>query len=283
MKKYILTSTLYTLLISGSFVSLPAFAAPEAAGANVSWTYSGALGPQNWANLDPDFSLCSEGKTQSPINIPENVPNVTDLLSIHYVPSPLVIMENGNTALMLGDVPTVFNDGHSIQVNFNNAKETINFDGTHYQLLQFHFHTPSETTINGKAFAGEIHFVHQGPNGSAAVLAVLIKPGKANPALQEILDHLPAQTGKASIAAGQNINPAALLPVSQNYYHFMGSLTTPPCTEGLQWFVLTQPITASPAQIRALTTAIGGPNARPTQPLNQRALTASVDQSDLVK
>ena len=280
MKKYRLKSTFCAVLIGSSF-SLPLFAATDNAGAQVAWTYSGATGPQNWASLDPNFSLCSAGKMQSPIDIPNGVDNVTDLLSIHYVSNPLVVMENGNTTLMLGDVPTVFNDGHSVQVNFTSAKETMNFDGTTYRLLQFHFHTPSETTMNGKAFAGEIHFVNQGPNGTAAVIAVLIKPGKANPALQQILSHLPTQAGKASAVPGQNINPAGLLPASQNYYHFIGSLTTPPCTEGLQWFVMTQPITASAAQISALTAAIGGDNARPVQPLNHRALSASVARTDL--
>ena len=278
MKNLRFKKTLCTLIISSSFIGLHAYAATNSSGATVQWTYSGNTGPSDWAKLNPDFALCGQGKAQSPINIPSATHNIPDLLDINYVSAPLIEMDNGLTTLMLGNTSTVINDGHGLQVNFPSSKETINLDGTVYNLVQFHLHTPSENTLSGHPFAGEIHFVHQGPNGKVAVIAVFIKVGKANPTLQEIINHLPKQEGQAVAVQSETINPANLIPARQNYYSFKGSLTTPPCTEGLEWLVMINPITASQAQIDALTAATGGHTARPIQPLNNRPVTASVQK-----
>ncbi len=255
------------------------FAATDATATQVAWSYSGQSGPQNWGQLNPDFNLCGTGKTQSPINITGTWPNTPDFLNINYVSAPLIIMENGPTTLELGHTKTIVNTGHGTQVNFSSSGEQIDLDGTPYQLVQFHIHTPSENQLQGKRFPAEIHFVHQGPQGQVAVIGVFVKIGKPNATLQEIIDHIPQKVGIPVTVAGVKINPAQLIPMRQNYYQFKGSLTTPPCTEGLEWLVMINPISASQAQINALTAAAGGPNARPIQPLNGRKIMASVEKA----
>lgn len=252
--------TLLAFMMSISFVNIQGFAATNG---TASWSYSGNTGPSNWGQL------CANGPLQSPINIPSSVRNTPDLLNINYGATPLVIVDNG---------PTTVTHGHGVQVNFPAGKETINVNGTTYELMQLHFHTPSENELQGQSFPAEIHFVHQGPNGKVAVIAVFIKVGKANASLQNIINHIPSEIGQAMTVPGDNINPMALIPARENYYSFMGSLTTPPCSEGVEWMVMESPISASPAQIDALTNAAGGPNARPIQPLNHRNVTASVQK-----
>jgi len=150
------------------------------------------------------------------------------------------------------------------------AKETITYAGNEYELVQFHFHSPSETLWHQQSFPLEIHFVHQGKDGKAAILAVLIKGGNANPTLEQILNHLPKEQRKEIPVPGVGVDPSALLPADQRYYAFMGSLTSPPCSEGFQWIVMPSPITASPAQILRVRQETHGTNARPVQPLNNR-------------
>lgn len=266
------------LTMALSFASVHGVAAIDSAGATVPWSYSGTTGPAHWAALNPDFSLCAQGKMQSPIDVPDSVTNIDDMLNVNYHSAPLSIMENGPTALLLGNTQTLVNEGHGVQVNFAPNTEVIDFDGTPYSLVQLHFHTPSETLLQGHSYPAEIHLVHQGPNGQVAVIAVFIKLGKANPALETIIHNIPKTVGQAVSVPGTTINPFMLLPARQNYYHFLGSLTTPPCTEGLHWIVMINPITATQSEINALTTAAGGPNARPVQPLNQRRITASVEK-----
>jgi carbonic anhydrase len=265
------------ILLTLSVCLNPIYADTNNAAVKVKWGYSGNIAPDQWGKLDPSFAVCANGKEQSPINITQKVRLATSALTIHYQPAPLTIMDNGTTELQLGQTQTIINDGHTIQVNFSDqaSREFINWQGQAYRLVQFHIHAPSETTVQGKAFPLEIHFVHQGTNGHVAVLAVFVETGAANPALQAIIDHVPTVVGKEQTIPGAQIDPANLLPANHTYYSFAGSLTTPPCTEGLQWLVLATPITASPAQIIALGQAIHAPNARPTQPLNNRDITLS--------
>lgn len=245
-------------IIFGNAIAFQVFAAANDV---ATWSYSGDTGPNNWGQLSPAFSLCGNGQLQSPINITGSMQNATYPLNIHYHSAPLVII----------------NTGHDIQVNFS-KNENISFNGIVYHLTQFHFHTPSENELQGKAFPAEIHFVQQTSSGNLAVIAVFVQTGPANSTLQEILDHLPTQTGVATSVSGISVNPFNFLPAQQNYYYFLGSLTTPPCTQGVDWFVMENPISASPAQINALTKAVRGHNARPIQPLNGRDITTSIEQ-----
>lgn len=265
-------------IVVGMMASNMVYAALDTKGATVLWGYTGKTGPGHWGALDADFQLCATGKTQTPIDIRHASNSKQNLLQVSYGAAPLNIVNDGITTLTVGKQQLVIKDGHTIQVNFPNSgpKEKLIVAGNVYRLMQFHFHTPSETQLNGHEFPAEIHFVNQGPNGKIAVIAVFVQPGKENPALNPILNHLPKIKGKKYMRPDIRVNPAALLPANKSYYSFMGSLTTPPCNEGLQWFVMRRPIQASLAQIAKIRQAQGGNNARPVQPTNDRQVTLHI-------
>lgn len=264
------------LIVSAVVFSQFAYAELNDAAVKVQWGYKGNTGPIHWGELSSDFAVCSSGKTQSPIDIPRKTMKQIESLEIHYEPAPLVIMDDGPTELMIGKNQTIINDGHGIQVNFKAAdKEFITFNQQQYHLVQFHFHSPSENAWHGQAFPLEVHFVHQGPDGQLAVIGVFIKGGASNPAIEKIVSHLPSEEGKAFPIKDEAINPLDLLPSDRRLYSFAGSLTTPPCSEGVHWFMMAEPITATPAQIVELRKAAGGVNARPIQPLHGRVINYS--------
>ena len=220
------------------------------------WSYSGHGGPAKWAELDHEFAACKQGHVQSPIDI--RGAKAADLppIRFNYKPSPLKVIDNG----------------HTIQVNVAPGS-SIDVGDAHYELLQFHFHKPSEEKIQGKAHAMVAHLVHKGADGKLAVVAVLIDKGGTNPAIATIWKNLPKEKGKES-AADATIDAAALLPADKGYYTFEGSLTTPPCSEGVRWFVLKTPVHVSEGEIAAFG-KLYPMNARPTQPLNGRAIAAT--------
>jgi carbonic anhydrase len=222
------------------------------------WDYVGKHGTKAWGNLEPDYALCKLGKNQSPINIQDKQAKKTALpaLAFHYVP------ETGE----------VVNNGHTIQVNVA-AGSSIGLDDGEYQLVQFHFHTPSEEKINGKPFPMEAHFVHKNEAGKLAVVAVLLKEGKENATLKEVFENMPAKP-ETTQPLKNPIQLADLLPAQQGYYHYMGSLTTPPCSEDVSWQVLKQPVEISKAQLKAFH-KLYRMNARPVQALNGRKLQKS--------
>ena len=227
----------------------------NALAADIHWAYSGDAGPDRWGELSPDFALCADGKAQSPIDIREA--SALELVDIEFLYG-----ESANN---------IFNNGHTIQVNID-AGSAIRYNGISYTLLQFHFHSPSEHTIDGVAAPLEIHFVHQDPNsGSLAVVGILLTEGGSdNEAYAAIFDHLPAQAGEPE-ALGEPILLAALLPEARAFYTYQGSLTTPPCSEIVRWLVLEDPVELSAQQIAAFTD-IYADNARPVQPLGLRDL-----------
>ncbi|NEX63231.1 carbonic anhydrase [Noviherbaspirillum galbum] len=220
------------------------------------WEYEGKTGPKAWGDLDHGFAECKLGKEQSPIDIRSAKKAGLAPLSLTYKASGAEVVNNG----------------HTIQVNLADAGD-LTLDGSPYKLVQFHFHTPSEERIGGKAFPLVAHLVHKNAEGKLAVVGVMIKQGKANAALNGVFGHLPAHAGeKQALDAGFNV--ADMLPVDKGYYKYMGSLTTPPCSEGVRWQVLKTPIEASKAQIEAFQ-KLYKMNARPLQPLNGRALEQS--------
>ena len=169
--------------------------------------------------------------------------------------------------------PSIVNNGHTVQVNVPPG-QGLEIDGRRYELLQFHFHTPSEERVRGRASAMVAHFVHRDAEGRLAVVAVLIQPGRANAGFEAVLSHLPRQAGETLTVDKWELELPALLPADRGYYDFEGSLTTPPCSEGVHWMVLKQPVTVSPqaiARFRGLYEA----NARPVQPLNGRVVRVS--------
>jgi len=250
-------------LFCGSVACGHATLAQEKSSAEAHFGYAGAIGPDHWGDLEPGFSACKLGTRQSPIDI-KDAKEQPDLAPIRfdYKLSPLKIVNNGHT------VRVDYEPGSSITIN-----------GIALPLTQFHFHHRSETEIDGQQYDMELHFVHEDPAaGRAAVVAVLIKTGTENALLRDLLSHMPQKIGVEVEKKKVVINAADFLPANQNYYVFEGSLTTPPCSEGVKWYVLKGTIEASASQIAAFA-KLYPDNARPVQPLNGRV----VLQSDFQK
>lgn len=218
------------------------------------WGYGGDTGPERWGGLHADFALCGTGTMQSPVDLAN--PTRADLpdLQFDYRPTPLRSV----------------NKGHTLQVEYQPGS-TLVVGSTRYELLQFHFHTPAEHRLRGMEFPAELHLVHRGPDGGLAVVGVLIQRGDRNEALHPLWSNLPGRVGQERHVPSMSIDAGALLPASREHYRYPGSLTTPPCTEGVQWHVLQEPIQMSAEQIASLDAAIGTSN-RPVQPLGSREL-----------
>lgn len=216
------------------------------------WDYSGEAGPDNWAKLTPEFSACS-GNNQSPVDL-------NGFIEAELAPLKLDYAAGASEAV---------NNGHTVQIAYQPGS-TLTLDGNRFQLIQFHFHMPSENLIKGQSYPLEGHLVHADENGKLAVLAIMFKEGGENAVLASLWDTPPAEGTKQPVAAQTNIRD--MLPADLDYYRFNGSLTTPPCSEGVRWLVLKQPVVASRAQIEALTEAVGHANNRPLQPINARVI-----------
>ena len=217
------------------------------------WGYSGETGPAHWGDLKPAFNACKNGKQQSPINISHAEKANLPAIDFSYQGVPL----------------DVVNNGHTIQVNYA-AGSRITVAGKKYKLLQFHFHSPSEHEINGKPADMVAHLVHQAEDGQLGVIGVLMKKGSRNPLIEQIWKHMPHHEGEHSKAAIK-VNVENLLPANRAYYQYSGSLTTPPCSEGVNWMVLKDPVEVSAKQVAAFTD-IFHKSTRPVQALNGRKL-----------
>lgn len=217
------------------------------------WGYTGEAAPENWAKLSPEFASCS-GKNQSPIDLQG---------FIHAELKPLKF--NYQTG-----AKSIVNNGHTVQVNYAPGS-TLTVDGGEFELKQFHFHAPSENLIKGKSYPLEGHFVHADKNGNLLVLAVMFVKGKENKALAQAWAQMPHQAGEPRDSEGR-ISAADLLPANHGYYRFNGSLTTPPCSEGVRWLVMKHPVSASVEQIEAFEHVMHHPNNRPVQPVNARTV-----------
>lgn len=218
------------------------------------WSYTGDTGPAAWASSNPEFAACASGTMQSPINLVDATDAELPDLRMQYRATPL----------------SVSNKGHTLQVNYAPGSRLMVGD-TAYELVQFHFHTPSEHRIQGEETPMELHLVHQGPDGGLAVVGVMIRRGAELQAAAPMWEQLPATPGEEKQLASATVNAEDLLPKDRGYYRYPGSLTTPPCTEGVKWFVLNEPIFMSDAQIRAVSSIISTTN-RPVQPLGSREL-----------
>ena len=229
----------------------PSHARAAAGHAAPHWSYAGDTGPEHWGDLRPDFKVCQLGLEQTPIDLNSGTRGEPAPTQLDYKPLALRIVNNG----------------HTVQVNAD-AGSFCMIGATKYDLLQFHFHHPSEHLLRGKTFDLECHFVHRSGGGDLAVVGVFIAPGAHNPALQAIFDVMPRQEGPERRASG-TVDPLALLPNGRTFFRYMGSLTTPPCSEGLTWTVYREPIEASPQQIQQFA-ALFPNNARPVQRRNRR-------------
>lgn len=224
------------------------------------WTYAGETGPEHWADLSPDWAIARDGKEQSPINIESASAKAASegaAAEVHYVDTEFKIENNG----------------HTIELVPATKDNYITIDGAKYTLAQAHFHAPSEHQIDGKAFDMEIHMVNKDDAGNIAVIGLVIKAGAENAALKEAFDAIATVSAAdtESELAGK-INLGSLIPADSKVFRYSGSLTTPPCSEGVKWSVYQNPIELSQDQIDAFKAVYNG-NARPVQPLNEREVT----------
>ena len=215
----------------------------------VHWGYEGEQGPAAWGDLSAEYVLCAEGKQQSPINIAGASTKDLPRIAFHYQPTKL----------------NIINNGHTIQVNYEPGS-SMEFAGAVYSLRQFHFHAPSEHTIDGKHSALEMHLVHQKSDGALGVIGVMINSGQTNQQFAPIWYELPLEAGEERYLENTVIHADNLLPEERSYYRYDGSLTTPPCSEGVTWFVLQSPIEMSESQISAFEDIFENNN-RPVQRL----------------
>ena len=216
------------------------------------WDYEGENAPYRWGDMKAEVASCKSGARQSPIDIRNPVLGEVEPIRFHYEDAPL----------------RVTNNGHTIQVDYAPGSFIL-FGGVRYELVQFHFHSPSEERVNGRAFDMVAHLVHKSAQGRLAVVAVLLTVGGEQPTLQKIWSAMPGTRDRTRERADVAINAAQLLPSDPTYYSYMGSLTTPPCTEGVQWLVMKTPVELSREQV-AHFTALYPMNARPLQALNDR-------------
>ena len=231
----------------------------------VHWGYESDNGPERWGSMDTAWSLCTEGREQSPVDITSARGIELPAVDIHTPSAQEVAVLNQ------AGVIHELDNGHTIQIN-SKTGETMTVGDKTYALVQFHFHAPSEHTIDGEHFPMEMHFVHQGNDGGLAVVGVLLEEGAANPGIVPLWAQLPEGPGTETmvrIPAGfaEHIFP----DVGTGFYHYDGSLTTPPCSEGVKWYVRKTPTQLSKDQIAAFT-AVYDHNNRPVQALNERTL-----------
>ena len=220
---------------------------PAMAHAHIHWAYEGDGGPDNWGKLKPEYGTCASGRRQSPIDIRDGIRVDLPPIEFGYRPSQFRIVDNG----------------HTVQVALSGSILTVL--GKTYDLVQMHFHRPSEERINGRGFDMVAHLVHKSEDGKLAVVAVLMERGIEHPFIQMLWNYMPLEKNEDVQPPNVVIDPMAIIPLDKSYYTYMGSLTTPPCTEGVLWLVMKQPIQVSPEQI-AIFSRLYRNNARPVQP-----------------
>jgi carbonic anhydrase len=243
--------------IIGCALALAAAVAAQEQHPAHTWDYGKSHGPSHWGEFEPESAQCSNGHRQSPIDIRN--PQRADLppIQFEYKPDTLDIIDNGHTIMINCDPGSFMFVG-----------------GKKYELKQFHFHRPSEEKINGKAYEMTVHLVHADQQGKLAVVAILLQNGEDNPLVHELWNDLPKEKDKEEHFNNIQIDVARLLPADRGYYTFDGSLTTPPCSEGVMWYVLKHPVTVTAVEIEQFS-KLYRHNARPTQLLYDRVVLES--------
>jgi carbonic anhydrase len=220
------------------------------------WSYEGESGPANWGTINPAWAKCATGNRQSPIDIRDGMKVELEQIGFDYHPSSFNVTDNGKTVQVMVGGGNFLNVGNRM-----------------YELVQFHFHRPSEERINGKGYEMVVHLVHKDAEGHIAMLALLLERGKPQPVIQTVWNNLPLEKYETA-APSTVLDPLELLPARRDYYTFMGSMTTPPCQEGVLWIVMKEPVQASPQQM-ALFSRLYPLNARPVQPSSGRIIKES--------
>lgn len=250
MQKYLSIAAI-SILVSIAILLSPLVVLAD--GVQPEWGYSGTTRPNAWGKLSTNFSKCESGMAQSPIDLKGAIKGTSAPITFNYKSSPLVVVDNG----------------HTIQANYAPGS-SISIDGDQYALLQFHFHTPSEHQIGGKAAAMELHLVHRNAANKLAVVGVMINKGPEQLLIGKVWQAIPP-SGQTNTAENIAINAVDLLPVNRSYYSYTGSLTTPPCSEGVKWHILTTAISLSQRQIDRFK-ELYQIDARPLQPLGDRQI-----------
>ena len=249
-RKVLFLTVLASLVL---FVNAPLLCASEQA---PHWSYEGEEGPEHWGEIADLYRMCSEGMNQSPIDLTVDV----------HAGLPELVFDYHSSNLL------ETNTGHSIQQNVQPGSFiTVTGRDGRYQLKQFHFHSPSEHKIKGRSYAMELHFVHVSDDGALAVVGVVIDEGEEHPVLNQLWSWMPENAGDTSEQA-IGIEETNLLPPTREYFAYSGSLTTPPCSEGVVWVVLKTPIEASAEQIARFKERVGPATNRPVQPHNARLI-----------
>lgn len=226
------------------------------------WDYE-TEGPAKWASLAPQFATCAAGQHQSPVDLRGAREASAEDLRTNYKPAQLRVVHHAHMS-------DVVNTGHSVQVN-GDGGDTITIGDERYVLLQYHFHSPGEHTVNGRTFPAELHLVHKAADGRLAVIGVLLEEGAENRAFDTIFAHLPKTKGEEVHLASVTVDADSLLPTARRSWRYDGSLTTPPCSEGVTWIVMQKPMPISAAQLDQLRSVLK-PNNRPVQALHDRRI-----------
>ncbi|MYC33724.1 MAG: carbonic anhydrase family protein [Chloroflexi bacterium] len=221
----------------------------------VRWGYNGSEGPEHWGCLSEAYRSCSEGVEQSPVNITGCVASEGAHIEFAYS----------------GRAIAARNNGHTVYLDFPPGSALV-ADGSRYELQGVHYHSPGEHQVDGERFATELHLVHQDTDANLAVVGLLFRLGNPSPLVQALLDAAPQTVGSVALQDGPTTSD--YLPAPLNYFGYDGSLTTPPCTEGVHWIVMQSVGTVSPEQVERLQTITGGPNNRPVQPIGERKILA---------
>ena len=237
-------------------VTTTAAAATATAQAAIPWSYEGAGAPVNWGKLRSDYATCDDGKRQSPIDIRDSINVDLEQIKFDYKPSLFRIIDSG----------------HTVEVHVGEGS-TLTVMGRQYELEQLHFHRPSEERINGKIYDMSVHLLHRTLDGQQAVLAILLEKGSEHPLIQTLWNNLPLEIGQ-ELVPEDAIDLNELLPENRTYWTYMGSLTTPPCTENVLWLVMKQPAQISPEQV-SIFSRLYRYNVRPVQPANNRLIKGS--------
>ena len=276
----------YSILISAllTFNILPitnthAVTLPADGGHTIHWGYTGSAGPAKWGSISTEYALCKSGKRQSPVNISYGESAKLYPLRFQYQSVPLRVVNNGHTLQANYDTAkseiAVSIGGKDYPVNTKPVyNSTLMLGDVPYKLVQFHFHTPSEHAREGERYAMEVHLVHKNASGNLAVVGILLKRGVQNPTLEKILNNASQQLNKVNSVKDVSVNAVDLLPDNHQLFHYSGSLTTPPCSENVNWFVMKSPIEVSDSQVDRFVKLIGK-NARPLQGMHWRMMLVS--------
>lgn len=239
-----------------SFLLITVLGSVSASEKPVHWSYQGEDGPEHWSELSDEFSLCGDGKNQSPIDLKADLNVELPELVFEYHGTPLHEINNGHTIM--------------VESGAGNFLQIPKFD-RRFELVQGHFHSPSEHTINGVSFDMEIHLVHANEEGQIAVVGIMIEEGEEDPDLNLIWSFMPENEGERTDSP-LTVFQAGILPPTRDYFRYNGSLTTPPCSEGIAWVVLKEHLSASAEQISRFKQRVGPTTNRPIQPHNARII-----------